>query len=153
MSESWKVELVFSDGKSNKFWRARTEGSTMYVNFGRIGTTGQTQVKEFGSPGEADAALDKQAGSKRKKGYGDDPGASGGATPAAAPQAPALPGEPDSVTMVLEHNGRNVELTLHYDGSVIRTEVSETYASSEAAAAAFVRIQQAMAADGYKVKN
>lgn len=152
MSESWKVELVFSDGKSNKFWRARTDGGTMYVNFGRIGTNGQTQVKEFGSASEAEAAMTKQAGGKRKKGYGDDPNASGGAAPA-APQAPALPSEPDSVTMVLEHDGRNVELTLSYDGSVIRTEVSETYASSEAAAAAFVRIQQAMTADGYKAKS
>ena len=46
-----------SDGKSNQFWRARTDGDTMYVNFGRIGTNGQTQVKEFGSASESSASF------------------------------------------------------------------------------------------------
>jgi len=28
----WNVELVYSDEKSNKFWRARTDGSDFIVN-------------------------------------------------------------------------------------------------------------------------
>ena len=150
MSDNWKVNLVYTDDKSNKFWRGRTEGSTMYVNFGRVGTNGQTQVKEFGSDAEADAQLEKQAAGKRKKGYADD-----GSAPSAAPaaQAPALPSEPDTIKMVLEQGGRNIELDLSYDGKTVTTSVAETYASTDSAAAAFVRIQQALAADGYKKRG
>ena len=147
MSENWKVELVYTDDKSNKFWRARTEGSTIYVNFGRVGTNGQTQVKELGSAQEAEAQLEKQASGKRRKGYVDDGGASGGAS------QPAAPSEPESVTMLLEQSGRNIELSLRYDGKTVHTEVTETYVSNSDAAAAFVRIQQAMLADGYKKKS
>ena len=146
MSESWKVELVYRDDRSNKFWRARTEGDTMYVNYGRVGTNGQTQVKEFGSPQDASAALEKQAQSKRRKGYVDD----GSAPAAEAETAPAAPSAPESVTLALEQGGRNVELSLRYDGATVQTEVKETYASSDQAAAAFVRIQQALLQEGYK---
>ena len=151
MSETWKVQLVFSDDRSNKFWRGRTEGSTMYVNYGRIGTNGQTQVKEFGSPQDADAALAKQAQGKRRKGYVDDGGA-----PSAEPlkeTAPALPDAPESINLALEQGGRNIELTLSYDGTVVKTEVAETFASRDQAAAAFVRIQQALLAEGYKTSS
>ena len=51
MSDTWNVQLVYTDDRSNKFWRARTEGSTMYVNYGRVGTDGQTQVKLELAPG------------------------------------------------------------------------------------------------------
>ena len=147
MSDSWTVNLVFSDGRSNKFWRGRTDGGTMYVNYGRAGTDGQTQVKEFSSAEEAQAALDKQAKSKRKKGYADD-----GSAPvaAAAPVEVAPPTEPQSVRMTLEHEGRTIALELAYDGQSVRTSVDETYDSADAAAAAFVRIQQALSADGYR---
>ena len=47
MSESWEVSLQVVEGGSKKFWRARVEGGSLYVNFGRIGTGGQTQVKAF----------------------------------------------------------------------------------------------------------
>src|SRR5690606_17400711 len=71
MSEAWTVHLVYADDRSNKFWRGRTEGSTMYVNYGRVGTGGQTSVKELGSPAAAEAELAKQADGKRRKGYVD----------------------------------------------------------------------------------
>ena len=59
MSESWEVSLQLVDGSSKKFWRARVEGGTLYVNYGRIGTNGQTQVKELGSADKARKELDK----------------------------------------------------------------------------------------------
>ncbi len=113
---TWKVELTFSEGNSNKFWRARVEGSTLYVNYGRIGSDGQTQVKQLASAAAAEGELAKLEKEKRKKGYEEasgDPSAKveeedeeeeeeedederpkkkkGAAAPAAAAPAPAAP--------------------------------------------------------------
>lgn len=76
MSE-WKVHLEFEEDNSSKFWRARVEGKTLYVNFGRIGTNGQTQVKELASPDAALKELDKLEREKRRKGYQDAGGGGG----------------------------------------------------------------------------
>ncbi len=78
MSE-WKVHLEFEEDNSSKFWRARVEGKTLYVNFGRIGTNGQTQVKELASPDAALKELDKLEREKRRKGYQDAGGGGGDA--------------------------------------------------------------------------
>lgn len=145
MSETWKVHLVFSDGRSNKFWRARVDGGTLYVNYGRVGSDGQTSIKDYGSAGAADAALDKQAAGKRKKGYADEAVES-----APAPAVVKAPTEPQTVRLSLEQGGRSMELELTYDGQTVRTQVSERYDSPEQAAAAFVRIHQALLAEGYK---
>jgi len=73
----WTVHLEFAEGSSSKFWRARVEGKTLYVNYGKIGSNGQTQVKEFSDPAAAKAEYDKLVREKRKKGY-QDAGAGGG---------------------------------------------------------------------------
>ena len=70
MSE-WTVHLEFAEGTSSKFWRARVEGKTLYVNYGKIGSNGQTQVKDLGDPAAAKAEYDKLVREKRKKGYTD----------------------------------------------------------------------------------
>jgi predicted DNA-binding WGR domain protein len=67
----WTVQLEFAEGTSSKFWRARTEGKTLYVNYGKIGTTGQTQVKDLADPAAARAEYEKLIREKRKKGYDD----------------------------------------------------------------------------------
>lgn len=72
----WTVHLVFEEGTSSKFWRARVEGKTLYVNYGKIGSNGQTQVKDFGDATQAKAEYDKLVREKRKKGY-DDAGEAG----------------------------------------------------------------------------
>ena len=69
--EQWNVHLIFQDAKSNKFWRARIDDETLYVNYGRIGAKGQTQVKELGSAAACEKELNKLEASKRKKGYVD----------------------------------------------------------------------------------
>src|SRR5438477_5669004 len=74
----WMVHLEFEEGTSSKFWRARVEGKTLYVNYGKIGSNGQTQVKDFGNPATAQAELDKLVREKRKKGYTDAGGEGGG---------------------------------------------------------------------------
>ena len=74
----WTVQLEFEEGTSSKFWRARVEGKTLYVNYGKIGSNGQTQVKDLGDPAAARAEYDKLVRDKRKKGYQDSVGAAGG---------------------------------------------------------------------------
>jgi predicted DNA-binding WGR domain protein len=74
----WQVHLEFEEGSSSKFWRARVEGKTLYVNYGKIGANGQTQVKDFASPDLATKELDKLVREKRKKGYVDAGGDAGG---------------------------------------------------------------------------
>lgn len=148
MSEVWTVHLVFTDDRSNKFWRGRTEGGTMYINYGRVGSDGQTSVKDLGSPAAAEAELAKQAEGKRRKGYVD----TGSAAPAPAAPAEAAPPEPPPGPRLLRlrSGGRNLDVRLSVEGNVLRTEVVETFASPEAAAAALARIEQAMAAEGYR---
>lgn len=72
----WKVHLNFEEGNSSKFWRAKVDGSSLYVNYGRIGSDRQTQVKQFGSADAAEKELSKLEKEKRKKGY-EDAGAAG----------------------------------------------------------------------------
>ena len=67
----WTVHLEFEEGTSSKFWRARIEGKTLYVNYGKIGTNGQTQVKDLADPAAAKAEYEKLVREKRKKGYQD----------------------------------------------------------------------------------
>lgn len=81
--------LEFSDGSSHKFWKIELDGSSFTVTFGRIGTSGQAQNKEFASDAEARKAFDKLVSEKTKKGYTDVAGAAPATpSPAAAP-APA----------------------------------------------------------------
>src|SRR5687767_5545671 len=74
----WTVHLEFEEGTSSKFWRARVEGKTLYVNYGKIGSNGQTQVKEFANADGAQKEFDKLVREKRKKGYADAGGGGGG---------------------------------------------------------------------------
>lgn len=77
----WTVHLEFEEATSSKFWRARVEGKTLYVNYGKIGSAGQTQVKDFGDSSAAQKEYDKLVREKRKKGYvdsGDSLGGGGG---------------------------------------------------------------------------
>jgi predicted DNA-binding WGR domain protein len=46
-------EFQLVEGKSAKFWAIEVAGEQYTVRFGRIGTAGQTQSKEFDSPAEA----------------------------------------------------------------------------------------------------
>jgi predicted DNA-binding WGR domain protein len=156
MSESWEVSLQVVEGGSKKFWRARVDGGSLFVNFGRIGTGGQTQVKDLGSEAKARAELDKVAGSKRRKGYEDagDAVADGSSAPApaAAPVLAVVPAEKaaTAATLSFTSGGRTIEARLRVDGGVLRTEVAERFAGDEAAAAALGRVRKALLDDGWR---
>lgn len=171
----WTVQLEFEEGTSSKFWRARVEGKTLYVNYGKIGTNGQTQVKDFGSHADAVKEYEKLIREKRKKGYVDG-GAGGGeeeededlegeegdeeeeearpkrkpaAKPAAAAAAPAAARGP-GLRMVLEAGSRKVETQLYLDGKTVRMDATESYASPEAAKQAYERLRRALSGEGYR---
>jgi len=174
----WTVYLEFAEGTSSKFWRARVEGKTLYVNYGKIGSNGQTQVKELGDAGAATAEYDKLVRDKRKKGYvdgsgagaaqagdddddgdDDDPPAKQPATKPAAPAAkPAVAAAKSAAAapsvpghrLRLDAGNRQVDTTLYLDGATVRMDSRETYGSAEAAKKAFDRLKQLLASDGYK---
>ena len=66
-------EFEFREGSSDKFWRITLDGKATTVNFGRRGTSGQSQTKQWGSPDEARKNHDKLIAEKTKKGYVEKP--------------------------------------------------------------------------------
>lgn len=87
-----RYELV--EGSSSKFWEITLAGASFTVRFGRIGTTGQTQTKDWPSAAKATAEHDKLVREKTGKGYTlVDAGAGPTAAPAAAAPAAAAPPE------------------------------------------------------------
>jgi predicted DNA-binding WGR domain protein len=59
----------FVGGNSSKFYEVQVEGTTVTVRYGRIGTDGQTQTKEFSDTAKAQGHADKQIAQKLAKGY------------------------------------------------------------------------------------
>jgi uncharacterized protein YfeS len=59
----------FQDEKSDKFWRIEYVGNAYAVNYGKTGTTGKYQLKEFDSPEKCEKEAQKLIASKTKKGY------------------------------------------------------------------------------------
>ena len=150
MSE-WQVSLIFQDSKSNKFWRARCLGNNLEVNFGRIGSQGQSQAKRYDSPADAARELEKQAREKYKKGYVDGDGGPSAATAAPAPAVPASATPAASqCALVLTLGDRRLELRLSVEGNALHTHGVEHYPDASAAEAAFAQVRAALEAEGYR---
>jgi predicted DNA-binding WGR domain protein/very-short-patch-repair endonuclease len=64
-------ELRFEQGNSRKFWRASLRDNELSISYGRIGSSGQTVMKQFDSPERALREMDKLVGEKLRKGYVD----------------------------------------------------------------------------------
>jgi predicted DNA-binding WGR domain protein len=62
-------EYQLVEGSSQKFWAIELDGTKHTIQFGRIGTAGQTQTKKFKTPEEARKAFEKLVREKVKKGY------------------------------------------------------------------------------------
>ncbi len=151
----WEVHLEFEEGSSSKFWRARIDGGTLYVNYGKIGTNGQTQVKDLGPDG-ARKELDKLVREKRKKGY-VDAGTGGGGDDEDADDEDAddedAAGEDDAAeeapaTLTLRKGKVATQLTL--SGTTVRLDAVETYASPVDARKAYERLRAALTGDGHE---
>ncbi len=66
----------FVEGSSAKFWEIDLAGKGFTVRFGKIGASGQTQIKTFASAAIAKTEHDKLIAQKTKKGYAAVGGAS-----------------------------------------------------------------------------
>lgn len=64
-----KTRFIYQDDKSHKFWHIDTNGTDLTVQYGKVGTTGQSQTKQFASAEECLKAADKLIAEKEKKGY------------------------------------------------------------------------------------
>src|SRR5579883_2012271 len=89
-----------TDDKSDKFWEIQLSGCSFTVRFGRRGTNGQVQTKEFATDAAARLAYDKLIAEKVKKGYVESE-ASGTAIAPAAPPKPAPAPEPPAAELVV----------------------------------------------------
>jgi len=98
-----RYELV--EGSSSKFWEITLDGASFTTTYGRIGTDGQSTLKEWKSEAEAKKQYDALIAEKAKKGYelagggddGDDEddGSSGASNPGLEKAILADPDAPD----------------------------------------------------------
>ena len=63
------ASLIFQDKRSNKYWNLESTGKTFTASWGRIGTIGQSQTKDFYTKEQCERAALKLIESKIKKGY------------------------------------------------------------------------------------
>lgn len=87
-----RYEMI--EGASSKFWQFEVRGSDLVVEYGRIGTAGQSTTKSFASPEAAQAAAAKLVKEKTGKGYVE----AGAATAQPAKPATAKPATAKSTT-------------------------------------------------------
>ncbi|NHZ88577.1 DUF4132 domain-containing protein [Massilia sp. CCM 8733] len=74
-----------SDDVSSKFWQVDQVGNDLHIGFGKIGTAGQRQCKNYADDTKAGAAMEKLIRKKTVKGYAET---AGGETVAVAAIAP-----------------------------------------------------------------
>jgi len=59
----------YSDDKFNKYWTITIKDNSLTVHYGRVGTIGQTQTKEFTTETEALKSYEKLVRERLKQGY------------------------------------------------------------------------------------
>lgn len=64
-----KQYYELTDDKSAKFWEVEQKGSAVHLRWGKIGTNGQSKVKELDSKEDATKEIEKLIHQKTKKGY------------------------------------------------------------------------------------
>ena len=61
--------LHYKDEKSDKFWHIETAGCQIMTNWGKTGTSGRYEIKEFPDEDACEKQAEKLLASKKKKGY------------------------------------------------------------------------------------
>jgi uncharacterized protein (TIGR02996 family) len=79
-----KRTFEYVEGTSRKFWQIERDGTRVLVTFGRIGSKGQTKLKEFPDEAAAQKECGKLVKEKLAKGYEET-------TPPQAPATAAVP--------------------------------------------------------------
>lgn len=72
-SQQASCELHFEQGSSCKFWRASLDDCELSISWGRVGSSGQSMLKQFDTPERARREMEKLIDEKRRKGYVDKP--------------------------------------------------------------------------------
>src|SRR5262249_42080990 len=78
----------YSEGTSSKFWEVIATGKELRIRFGKIGSDGQTKLKQLATPAAAAAEMAKLIAEKTKKGYVEKSNGTNGKA-VAAPKAAA----------------------------------------------------------------
>ncbi|MEE1809046.1 DUF4132 domain-containing protein [Streptomyces sp. BE133] len=86
----------YVEGSASKFWETEAEGAVVTVRYGRCGSDGRTQTKEYASAEAASAQVRKTIAEKEKKGY-REVGASAAGTATATGAAAATATAPGAV--------------------------------------------------------
>ena len=66
---SMKHFFYCQEKDSNKFWNIKTENNTLTVHFGKVGTNGRENVKQFDDSAAAEKEAEKLIAEKSRKGY------------------------------------------------------------------------------------
>ncbi|EHV30413.1 WGR domain protein [Escherichia coli DEC5B] len=59
--------FIYQDEKSHKFWAVEQQGNELHINWGKVGTNGQSQIKSFADAAAAAKAELKLIAEKTKK--------------------------------------------------------------------------------------
>lgn len=97
----------YKEEKSSKFWEIQVEGNGFTVRYGKIGTDGQTQAKEFSDAATAEKQAQKLIAEKTGKGYQEV--CAGGAT---SSQADPVITENDSKRTITQTSSLPAPLTI-----------------------------------------
>jgi len=99
-NKDWIVRLEYvgsnydnESGRSSKFWSAENEGGSVRISWGRIGSSGQSTLKDW-------SYFDKKCGDKLGKGYAL--ASRTAAIPADKPATPTLTGPYAQITKVYQ---------------------------------------------------
>jgi uncharacterized protein (TIGR02996 family) len=89
--------FVYSDDRSHKFWNIELKGRSFSVTFGRQGTAGQMQTKDFADEVKARKEHDKLVAEKLAKGYRETTPAASAPTSLREALESALVANPDDL--------------------------------------------------------
>lgn len=93
-----KRYFEFSEGSSHKFWEVWREGAVVTTRYGKIGTPGQTTLKDQGGEAAAEKLWAKLISEKTKKGYLERGAAQAAAAPVQQKRAASRPVTPNAKT-------------------------------------------------------
>lgn len=79
--------FIYQDEKSHKFWAVEQQDNELHLSWGKVGTSGQKQIKTFADAAAASKAGQKLINEKTRKGYVEQ----GETTPSAADSLPEEP--------------------------------------------------------------
>jgi len=144
-------KFEYSDSKSHKFWNIKHKGSTVTTNYGRIGTKGQTKVKELSDSATATKEFEKLIKQKTSKGYeevGDSASSSSGGGGSARREFHFVSGA-SAKFWAIELNGTSFDVTYGKIGTDGTTKTKD-FASDEKASAACEKLIAEKTGKGYE---